>query len=511
MAYLSSDPGSESRRRKPFPIEQRPQMLKDFLMDDFSSCSSNGFRSFPRHACRKTVRNLVEMDLKSRDSNHYCRLMRSRSKAASKTISAFHKASEVVMNVVKHLPFSSMKAPSQPKSQTKQGILPRSLSRRLRRSFWKKRDVVENYSIKDIKVRVMIKDIIRWKSFRDLIEEKQQQPLDFSPSPLQISSIAAVSATTADGDTTTITTNSSISSNNSKSNSWSESDFTSEYLQSSGGSSEYSGDESKECSGVEKKMTSNGGHNAIREDSMETTTNSVDPKGDCTYEEKKQFSPVSVLDFPEEEDDDGETETPSSFHQSLANMERTKQKLMHKIRRFESLAQLEPVDLGKRIALLEKDDSGESSSQNVSQEDEDEEQECEVEPETKMAEGRALELLKLMKTTSSLEGWTTTGNLDGVLLDFLKERITGTAAVAEEADGFDYKEVVKVARAWVNEKPFGGMALGLEYNRETYVREMESEEGRWRKFEEEQSELAMEVENGVLGSLVDELLVDLFS
>ncbi|XP_042480649.1 uncharacterized protein LOC122061453 [Macadamia integrifolia] len=515
MAYLSSGPGTESRRRKPFPIERRPQMLKDFLMDDMSSCSSNGFRSFPRHACCESVRNLVEMDLKARDSHLSRKLLRSRSKAASKTISAFHKASEVVINVVKHLPFSSIKAPSQPKNQTKQGIFPRSLSRRLRRSFWKKRDIVENYNIKEIKVRVMIKDILRWKSFRDLIEEKQQQqPLDFSPSPLHISSIAAA----ADVDATTITTSSSISTINSKNNSWSGSDFTSEYLQSSGGSSDYSGEneddqEGKECS-VEKKMTSNGVHNAIHEDSMETTTNSVDPKkqGECPYEGKEQFSPVSVLEFPEEEDDCEETQTASSFHQSIANMERTKHKLMQKIRRFESLAQLEPVDIEKRIALLEEDDdSVESPSHDgllVSQEGEDE-QESEVDLEAKMVEERAIELLKLIKTTSSLDDRTTTGNLDGVLLDFFKEIIMGRSNT--EGEGFDFKEVVKVARDWVSEKTCGGMALGLKYDREVHVRDIESEGGRWRKFGEEQSEVVAEIEGGVLGSLVNELLVDLFS
>ncbi|KAJ4956870.1 hypothetical protein NE237_013653 [Protea cynaroides] len=488
MGSLSSGLENESRTRKPFPNERRPQMLKDFLRDDLGSCSSNGFRSIPRQACCSTVRNLVEMDLKARDSNRSGRVVRSRSKAASKTISAFQKASVVVINVVKRLPFSSVKAPPQSKSQTNQGIFPRSFSRRLRRSFSKKRDKVENYDIKEIKVRVLVKDIIRWKSFRDLIEEKQQQSLDFSPSPLHI----AAKTATDDADATTITTNSSISSSDSNSNSWSDSDFTSEYLQSSGGSPEYSGEnegkEGKECS-VEKNMTNSNGHNTVGEDSMETATHSVEPKGDCQNVEKEQFSPVSVLDFPDEEDDDddgGETEMPSSFHQSLANMERKKQKLMQNIRRFESLAQLEPVDLDKRIVLLEKDDSDESS--------EGEEQEGEDELEAKMAEEKSIELLKLVKPTSS-------GNLDSVLLDFFKERIMG------RINEGDYKELMKVGRDWMSDD----MVLDLEYNRESYVTEMDNEGGRWRKFEEEQAELAAEVERLVLGSLVDELLVDLLS
>ncbi|XP_042506364.1 uncharacterized protein LOC122082706 [Macadamia integrifolia] len=462
MDSLNASPGIESRKRKPFPIEGSPQMLKDFLNDDFSSCSSNGFSSFPRRACFTTVRNLVQMDLNSRDSDNAEKLLRSRFKVASKTISAFHKASAVVIKVIKYLPFSSIKAPTEPHNRTKQGILSRSLSRSLRQNFWKKRDKVENY---DIKVRVMVKDIIRWKSFGDLIEEKQQKPPDICSSPLQISSIAA---TAVADDGTTATT--SISSNNS--NSWTDCDFTSEYLQSSGGSSEYldenEGEEGKECS-VEEKMTSNKGHNAVGADSLETTTYSVDPKGECPLEEKEQFSPVLVLDFPdEEEDDDGDGYTESAFHQSLASIERRKEKLLQKIRRFESLAELEPVDLEKRIALSEKDDSGESPCDDgvlLSQEDEDE-----VDLEAKMA-GKG----------------TTEGN--------------GSAC----------KEVVKMARDWVNGNSCGGLGLELEYNRETYVREMENGGGSWRKFEEEQREVAVEVESGVLCSLVDELLIDLFS
>jgi hypothetical protein len=36
-------------------------------------------------------------------------------------------------------------------------------------------------------------------------------------------------------------------------------------------------------------------------------------------------------------------------------------------------------------------------------------------------------------------------------------------------------------------------------------------EGRWKTFEEEQQELALEIENGVLRLLVDDLLLDLIS
>ncbi|GLT54969.1 hypothetical protein SLA2020_281270 [Shorea laevis] len=55
--------------RKPVMIQRRRLMLKDYLRDDFlSSCSSNGFKSFPRRQCCTTVRFLLELDLKARGS-----------------------------------------------------------------------------------------------------------------------------------------------------------------------------------------------------------------------------------------------------------------------------------------------------------------------------------------------------------------------------------------------------------------------------------------------------------
>ncbi|TYI52469.1 hypothetical protein E1A91_D12G250100v1 [Gossypium mustelinum] len=71
-------------------------------------------------------------------------------------------------------------------------------------------------------------------------------------------------------------------------------------------------------------------------------------------EGKEQFSPVSVLDCPfddEEEEDNG-----STFEDHLVRVEVTKQKLMQKVIRFERLAQLEPVELDKRIAMAELED-----------------------------------------------------------------------------------------------------------------------------------------------------------
>ena len=110
-----------------------------------------------------------------------------------------------MINAVKNIHFASVKSPS---------ILPRSLSRKL-----SKRNSQLNVENKEseIKITVRVKDIIRWKSFRDLMEEKSQ-PSDFAYSPHHC--------------TTTTTTRSTCTPCSSNGSSWCDSDFTSEYLPS---------------------------------------------------------------------------------------------------------------------------------------------------------------------------------------------------------------------------------------------------------------------------------------
>ncbi|KAL5974583.1 hypothetical protein ACLOJK_031253 [Asimina triloba] len=87
---------------------------------------------------------------------------------------------------------------------------------------------------------------------------------------------------------------------------------------------------------------------------------------ECDEEEKEQFSPVSVLDAPfddddDDDDDDGreeerEEEDVEEFEHTFAAMQRAKNKLLSKIRRFESLADLDPLELEKRIAETEAEE-----------------------------------------------------------------------------------------------------------------------------------------------------------
>ena len=200
MANNSTD----FKLRKQLP---KPLMLKDYLLHDLSSCSSNGFKSFPRRQCCTTVRFLLEIDIAK--NAHLCKkkeLLKTRSK--SKTRSAFQRASSAVIHAVKQLPFAGGNSPGKQ-------ILPRSFSRKfLKRSFWK---------------RTHHKEIKRLKSFG----EEKSKPLDCSPVITTKSTITTLST----ADSSSSSTNDCYS--NSKSDSWSDKEFTSsDYLQCSSGNSE---------------------------------------------------------------------------------------------------------------------------------------------------------------------------------------------------------------------------------------------------------------------------------
>lgn len=123
----------------------------------------------------------------------------SKPKPASFKTLAIH----AVVAAVKRISFPSVKSPR---------IFPRSFSRRLlRKKERDEREIGGDFVVK-------IKDIIRWKSFRDLVDETAAPPLGFADSPDRYTAVATT--------TTTTTTTSSNSS------SWCESDFTAEDLPS---------------------------------------------------------------------------------------------------------------------------------------------------------------------------------------------------------------------------------------------------------------------------------------
>ncbi|KAL1569018.1 hypothetical protein AAHA92_00552 [Salvia divinorum] len=376
-------------KHKAFP---KPSLLKDYLMDEMSSCSSNGFKSFPRRqCCPSTVRFLMEIDLNQR--KNYFIFNKSPSKSAA---SAFQR----VIAAVKRLPFGS---PDKP-------ILRRSLSRKILRKtiFWKR-----NSSHKEIQ---------RLKSFDQLMEE-DSPPLDIP------------------------------------------SDFN---ACSSGNSSNFNEVKREEDDDVDVEMLKDG--DVSTDDS---TAGGATEKQWSVSEEKEQFSPVSVLDCPF---DDDEVSSPFQHMEGSSKP---------KIERFGCM---DPLNLSKRF------ESTESPLPHSSVSSTREEGELE-ENEVKRAEQKVMDLLQQVMPPCKA---------DSLLLDFFREKIMSR----QWGDGY-CEDLVREAESWINSKTLIHDAL-LGWNRQPYVEDMEGSK-EWRCFDGEIREMALELEAVVFDALFDELVVDISS
>ncbi|KAL1158174.1 hypothetical protein V6Z11_A08G206900 [Gossypium hirsutum] len=323
-------------------------MLKDFLLrDDLSSCSSSGFKSF--HIITPSTTKRL--------------LFRSRSKPGAATISALQRASEVVLNAVKLLPF----LPSTDK-EDHQG------------------------------------EIRRCKLFREFLEEKNE--------PSDQNTTTNVSTTDTSSYSSTTITASRVSSNTSNLEQYSERSSQNDIVEA-------------ETSLPQKEEVSN----TVGEDSINFTKDQDWPN----EEGKEQFSPVSKKIIA------------SPFQDGLPH---GRNKSMPKVRRFESLAQLEPVDLEKRIAMAELED------------------EFITPPLTKFPS----EIFKF--------------RADNLLLDFFWE----TFIVEDKGERHD---------------------MGCMKAEKAYLKDMERNEN-WRNFNEEKEDVGSALELELFSSLVDEVLTDLF-
>ncbi|KFK28868.1 hypothetical protein AALP_AA7G058900 [Arabis alpina] len=220
----------------------KPLFLKDYLLDDLSSCSSNGFKSFPRRQTSSTVHLLLNNDIKRSKTFHY----NHRLTCGSAFTHAVQKASTALLNAVKLLPFPSSSAK------------PPSRKRRLfSKSFWKK---LSRREVNGEKVEIQ-----RWRSFGDLLKESQDEPLD------QISYVSFSGETTLSNDVVE------------------SSSFGSELCTNS---------EVTQLSRNRVVMKSGDCVGTHVSDGSSINDN----KEECVNEEKEQLSPISILECPFEDD-----------------------------------------------------------------------------------------------------------------------------------------------------------------------------------------------------------------
>ncbi|MCL7023723.1 hypothetical protein MKW94_016447, partial [Papaver nudicaule] len=210
-------------------------------------------------------------------------------------------------------------------------------------------------------------------------------------------------------------------------------------------------------------------------------------------EEEEQFSPVSVLE-PQFDDEDGEEEEDgqeddddydddgSEMERSFASVHRARQQLLQKLRRFERLAELDPVELEKRIADDDSDDDSED--------------------ETASENCRGDSLVRQLVVETSL-----CTIIDGRIPSDMKRLVLDlkTQVESEQESPSDDREMNKLIRdrldSWKEvESNTIDMMVELDFR---------SEGDRWRKCQEQVKETAIAIEFDIFSYLITELSEEL--
>ncbi|CAN7042589.1 hypothetical protein IGI04_007054 [Brassica rapa subsp. trilocularis] len=474
----------------------KPLMLRDYLLDDLSSCSSNGFKSFPRRqppSSSSTVRRLLDAEIKrsglSHHHHHKPRLTRRNRTSCGTAIShAVHKASTAFLNAVKLIPFHAT-VTSRKGDQKQQGVFSRSFSKRLlSKRFWRK---PVSQSRREVTVELGDGEIQWWISaafFPD--EENLDQPPDLVS---QISAVADEAATFSASEAAAVITTEKLISGCDSSSSGSvffTNSSSSEAVQSSSSSVSSpttSGEAEEVSTRNDAVVESEESLNARDCDGSSVNGNSMCNREESVNEEKEQLSPVSILECPFQDDDDDDDEE-DAITDHISHQKDTYEKTARKSRRFNGFVRLEPLNLEKFIEKQVESEEDEYSYHT--QETEEDE-----------SESRANRLFALLKLTiGETNNILLASNVaDNLLLDYFQEDNIGPK---EEA------LMVKIVEDWVMDRQ-DEMFMSWEVRemRQVYVKEM-----KWGCINEDESECVVEdLANGLFTLLVDEFISDLAS
>ncbi|KZV45304.1 hypothetical protein F511_04042 [Dorcoceras hygrometricum] len=428
-------------------VRAKPLSLKDYLLDDLSSCSSNGFHSCPRRQCCTTVRYLLDIELKNQRQQQYTHFKKKppdlRKSPSRSALSAF----QYVITAVKRLPFAAGRLSEAEKP--KKSMLARSISKKIIKNtatFWR-------WNPKE-------KGIQRLKSFDELLKEDPASDIVSATAQAACSSEFTEVVPVGKSDDVEVP--------------------------------------------LKDKQASNGGTmgaTSSTDGTGITITNSKEKL--WSNEEKEQLSPVSVLDCPFDDEDD---EVSSPFQHGVAHSEGTNKKLMKKNQRFESLSDFEPLNLTERFASQpESDNDSPERPQQCPCKSKNNKFTSEVERNVDEDENDDIKALKLLhEFQQNHPSYGPKVKVDNLVLDFFRERITNEGRRLGESS-FD-EELLKEVEAWINGQNLYEPFLGweVEANRQSYINDMEKD-GTWKTIDQENMEVAFELETEILHTLLNEM------
>ncbi|KAL3536147.1 hypothetical protein ACH5RR_004608 [Cinchona calisaya] len=221
-------------------------------------------------------------------------------------------------------------------------------------------------------------------------------------------------------------------------------------------------------------------------------------------EEQEQCSPVSVLDPPfqdEDEEDDGHEENEEAedydLEGSFAIVQRAKEQLLCKLRRFEKLAELDPVELEKRM-MEELDDEGENEDQSEGVEEE----KC-VDNEILLPLYRGCSLDSFVSDVCSKSILKNRSKIPADMKRLVSDLISEEK---REIKGLENSEIVigrvcKKLNSWKEvESNTIDMMVELDFRKEF---------DQWKRFQEQREETGLEIELAIFQLLVTELSEEL--
>lgn len=176
-----------------------------------------------------------------------------------------------------------------------------------------------------------------------------------------------------------------------------------------------------------------------------------------------------------------------------------KQKIRQTADKFESLAKFD-LAIASLDGCLSLD---ENSYYDEEYKDYDKEKEEDQKAKKQdWVEERANQLLDCIEaTSSSLQNCD--DNLGTVLLDFFREELSGNRNQNRNDGGFEL-EILKIAEDWINGS-FANSYDIVHVNKDAYIKDMDRRGG-WRRIEEVQEDLVLEIEAAILHSLINDIL-----
>ncbi|XP_027352047.1 uncharacterized protein LOC113862934 [Abrus precatorius] len=217
--------------------------------------------------------------------------------------------------------------------------------------------------------------------------------------------------------------------------------------------------------------------------------------GEEEEEDKEQCSPVCVLDPPFEDDeeehgnDDDEEDGGFDLECSYAVVQRAKQQLLYKLRRFEKLAELDPVELEKR--MLDEEEEGDEA---FMEEDED------SEASYNENDSRELVFQALSQSRVHYDLQQIPEDFKKLVYDLIMEEEKGLNSLEADRD-MVIKRICKRLELWKEvESNTIDMMIEEDFSRE---------DGEWKKNVEQIRNMAGELEIAIFGCLVEEFSEEL--